>query len=339
MNNDILIDILLHLPLISLLRFRVVCKFWADVIDSSYFRKLHTHKNRSDDTVYLEVILSNGGIRVQHNAKSLISYNYEDIGLGFTTLESDVRVSLYGLANGVICIDHTQRSMFSKNLKVPIVICNPFLGQFKLLPLVTTSSCIIFPKSVAAIGFDEEYKVVQTSFCTMHHRFHAHVFSRNTDSWRELAIDNNLRLHSLIKSLCGKGHFAHWKVERVGVVGRQHAFGILSLDMKNEVFKTIMLPADGEKYIFSTIYAKDEHLFWRFDFDSLWPDNVVHIHELRGEGSQMSWNHMVSVEVPCSGIQILPRWRNGFPVIEFINNTYVSLIECRGSFVSLAKEN
>ena len=102
-NNDVLTGILLHLPAQSLLKLRAVCKFFADVINSSYFRKLHIHNNRSDDMICLEVILSNGGIQVQHNTKSLISYNSEDLGL--TSCDSDVRVLSYGPVKGLISFD------------------------------------------------------------------------------------------------------------------------------------------------------------------------------------------------------------------------------------------
>lgn len=64
-NNDAVIEILLHLPVRSLLIFRYVCKFWCDVIDSTRFRELHTelhinnnnNNDKSDDAVYLQFTL------------------------------------------------------------------------------------------------------------------------------------------------------------------------------------------------------------------------------------------------------------------------------------------
>ncbi|KAL1568120.1 hypothetical protein AAHA92_03524 [Salvia divinorum] len=345
MNNDVLTEILLHLPVQSLLRFRAVCRSSADVIDSSYFRELHTHNNRSDDTVCLEVSLSDDGILVQHNTKSLISRNSE--GLGLTSCESYSRVLLYGSVKGLISISLGRH--FCSQLSVPIVICNPFLGELKLLPLITTPSCTLSLQSVA-IGFDGDYKVVQLSLCKMHNCLHAYVYSRSTDSWRELAFDNDLSLVSPIKSRCENGHFAHWKMSRM--VGRDIRLKILSLDMNNEVFKTIMLPEDEFDYFDSPIFAKDEHLFWRFDFPHSQPHKLVRIYESRCEGSELSWNYMTSVEVPCSGFGIIPRWRTSFVVIEHEQRAVAfvydyrahkfdckvpmgSLIAYKGSFVSL----
>ncbi|KAG6386885.1 hypothetical protein SASPL_152062 [Salvia splendens] len=348
MNNDVLADILLHLPVQSLLKFRAVCKFCVDVIDSSRFRKLHIHNNRSDETVCLEVILSNDGIQVQHNTKSLISYNFKNLGL-----ISDVRVSLYGLVKGLIILDLAKWNHLDRKPRAPIVICNPFLGQLKLLPLITTSSCIIPLRSVA-IGFiDEDYKVVQLSICKMHYCLHAHVYSRSADSWRELAFDNDIGYVTRVKSMCENGHFAHWISESMS----SGEVAILSLDMKNEVFKKIMLPVDGlYYYLHSRIFEKDEHLFWRFDFPYTWQDkSSVHIYESRCEGSKLSWMYMLRVELPyTSSTGIIPRWRTGFFVIERERDAYVydyrahkfvsklsnrSLTEYRGSFVSLEKEN
>ena len=51
MNNYVVTEVLLHLPVESLLRFRAVCKFWCDIIDCTPFRKLHTdlHTNNNND--------------------------------------------------------------------------------------------------------------------------------------------------------------------------------------------------------------------------------------------------------------------------------------------------
>ena len=173
------------------------------------------------------------------------------------------------------------------------------------------------------------------------------MYSRSTDSWRELASDNDMGYVSSIKSMCKNGHFAHWKVERMSN-GEDE---ILSLDMKNEVYKKIMLPEDNNQYRYiSKIFAKDEDLFWRFDSSP--HDKVVHIYESRCEGRKLSWMYMRSVELPNSGIEIIPRWNISFFVIELARDALVydyrthnficrltkrSLIEYTGSFVSLEK--
>ncbi|KAL1568176.1 F-box protein-like protein [Salvia divinorum] len=136
MNNDVCTEILLHLSVESLLRFRVVCKFWGHVIDSPSFRKLQIHNNNiSDDMVRLEFYFDNGRLRVLHNTKVLMSYKS----------------------------DHLMGFEFNSSL-------DNHEGQLKLLPPITTSPysdpspCKIIKREVA-IGFDEDYKVAQLLLC------------------------------------------------------------------------------------------------------------------------------------------------------------------------------
>ncbi|KAL1568076.1 putative F-box protein [Salvia divinorum] len=344
MNNDVVTEILLHLPVQSLLRFRSVCKFWADVIDSRYFRKLYTQNNdnnKADDKVYLQFSLSNGQIRVQHNQKSLISDesdHFKGIGVG--------RVRLHGPVKGLICIECT-------NLGLPIAICNPLLGQLKHLPLIPNTSCTIICSSVG-VGFDGDCKVVQLLSCKTHRCLHTHVYSGRTNSWRELnehngvLVDLQLRYDNTIKSACTNGYYAHWRVCR-RKEGYACSSEILSFDMKNEAFKTTVLPGE---YARSKIFAEDEHSFRRFDIPDALFDNLVGIYELKCEEGKLSWHHVMNVNVPLYGIprststSVLFEQYMGTFVYDFRARKFVSLLpkrshigsrtfEYRGSFVSL----
>ncbi|XP_047964854.1 putative F-box protein At3g23950 [Salvia hispanica] len=332
MNNDALTEILLHLPVQSLSRFRDVCKFWGGVIDSSYFRNLHCrNNNKSDDT----------GLRLT------LPYRGDD------------RVSVYGPVKGLIsiyCAKHishigVQLPCYPCIFSVPIAVCNPFLGQLKLLPIITSNISCTVPWRSVAIGYSEDdLKVVQLSWCHTHLDIHAHLYSRNTDSWRELPVDEDFGTFRIdpIKSVCENGHFAYWHVYFT-------ESKIISFDMKKEVLSTIKLDnglPDGvskRAYVRSPIFAEDEHSFRRFHFD----DELVHIYETRCDGSKLCWNFVMKVEIPV--IEIMPRWRTGFVVIgnwtgesfvydyrerKFICKLPKGLwIEGRGSFESLEKVN
>ncbi|KAL1568078.1 putative F-box protein [Salvia divinorum] len=208
MNNDVVTEILLHLSVQSLLRFRVVSKFWKKVIDSRPFRKLYTqnddnNNNKLGDTVDLQLSLSNGQLQIQHNHKSLISEESDH----FKGLADD-QVMLHGPVKGLICIECT-------NIKVHIAICNPFLGQLKHLPLISNSKCTIIYRR-AGIGFDEDYKVVQVLSCMTHIRFHAYVYSGTTNSWREFRENDGVLDYVRLINDCAikldrkNDHFAHW---------------------------------------------------------------------------------------------------------------------------------
>ncbi|KAG6400164.1 hypothetical protein SASPL_136989 [Salvia splendens] len=192
---------------------------------------------------------------------------------------------------------------------VPIAICNPFLGELKLLPPSNSSCDLVWQRNVA-IGFDEDYKVVQLLSCDQHDYLHAQIYSKSTDSWRDLGdvcIDD-VKFYAVypIKSACKNGYFVHWLGD-ANEVGGDGVSKILSFDMKNEVFRAITLPEDyahiyydGDTRPLCHIFAEDEHSFRIFDFSIYGSDNLVRIYDSRCEGSELSWNHVMNVHVPLS---------------------------------------
>ncbi|KAL1541583.1 F-box/kelch-repeat protein-like protein [Salvia divinorum] len=310
MNSDLLSKILLclSLPFQSLLRLRVVCKFWRDVIDSPDFKKLHT-LTKADDPVHIQVSFLNVvpnqlSIRFQHNMKLLMSCRSDHFN-GFSLYygRSDYLVRLVGEVKGLIGINPT-------GVNVPVAICNPYLGQLKFLPLTTSSDslCVLVERSVA-IGFDEDYKVAQLMWCYKHRGLHAQLYSRRTDSWRELAdggILDDLTLYSIqpIKSACKNGSFAYWRVNQR--VNGDIVPKILSLDMRKEVFRTITLPSGHTGT--SSIFVEDEHSFRMFEF----MNNRTIIFYSRCEGRQVMWKQTMGEKLPSD----VPSWSTSFVFLE-----------------------
>lgn len=261
LNKDVVTKILLHLPQQSLLRFRAVCKFWCDVIDSLPFRKSHiqqhANNNYDDDTVlvqfkYLRDGISKPSILVDTGKSSLKSYDdfpaleqffndnlrpgYIETEPGRFVTESSRYVRVVGPVNGVICIHRKQPNG-------DIAVCNPSLGQIKMLPLYPM--CYFSSHRGVGIGFDDvvqDYKIVQLLSCDVHRRLHASLYSRATNSWRELGdvLDQYLLIKEPIKSSCRNGAVAQWRAIRVVGEGRHPSLEhiILSFDMKNEVFRS-----------------------------------------------------------------------------------------------------
>ncbi|KAG6384850.1 hypothetical protein SASPL_153669 [Salvia splendens] len=310
MNTDVCTEILLHLPVESLLRFRAVCKFWCYVIDSPSFRERHINNNNnvvSDDMVRLELYFNNGQLRVLHNTKPLLTYKSDQLmGYEFSSyLDHQGLVRLYGPVMGLVCI-------YDMQLRRPIAICNPCLGQLRLLPPITTSSysnpypCEISKREVA-IGFDEDYKVAQLLLCRRHSCLHGLMYSRKTDSWKDLAgVNGNLQICSIspMKQVCENGRFAHWYVVSCMGYSLVEAY-ILSLDMKNEVFRTIRLFQGhcNSTDIAVTYVADDEHSFWRLDLPRDPSRGWVRIYrssfcESRYGGRIISWAPLTNVQFP-----------------------------------------
>ncbi|KAH6770379.1 hypothetical protein C2S52_015182 [Perilla frutescens var. hirtella] len=276
-NKDVVTEILLNLPVKSLLRCRSVCKFWRDVIDSPTFRKSHVQQqatnNNKDDTVFVQFSFLQSGVW-ELSIKFLDNWkSYNDFP-AFKEFFKDYMSEPYsyhsfflrvaGPVKGLICF-HCPRLDEPYLINLPIAVCNPSLGQIKTLPTspVCYFSCFSTINSrEVGIGFDnvaQDYKVVQLMSCREHRRLHAHVYSKRTNSWRELAGDSNipdeeLYIHKIkpIKSTCKTGSFAHWQVFDK----------ILSFDMKNEVFRTFNCAISAKVKIFAT-----EDSFVLFDYD------------------------------------------------------------------------
>ncbi|XP_047983414.1 putative F-box/kelch-repeat protein At1g12870 [Salvia hispanica] len=243
MNNDVVFEILLYLHVRSLLKFIGVHKSWYYIINSPHFRKLHTlRRNNNKDE--------------EHNDQG----------------SKDVSVSR--AVKGLVCIS----SLYA----LDITICNPFLGQLRILPLssyATTHSPTDFYDHHVGLGFHEDYKVVWLLSCWEHRCLHASLYSARTNSWSELDIDQDLSIYKPIKSVCKNGSFAHW---------------------------------EGETEAVLAILAKDECSFVILVVDKY----KLNVYESSGEGSELIWNNVNNVDL-CSfwkcdfrGSDEIPFWRN-----------------------------
>ncbi|KAG6393644.1 hypothetical protein SASPL_147888 [Salvia splendens] len=279
-NNDVVLEILLHLPVRSLLRFRAVCKFWCDAIGSQHFTKLHTERGNKAREACLQFSLL-GNFR---NLK--VSMKLLDMRKSYDLMTCDAMglCRVVGTVKGLICIRRCLAWL-------PLSMCNTFFGKIKTLPLSPTLFSHSYECTISqyvGVGFnDEDYKVVQLLSCVEHGRLQASLYSRRANSWRELGIDQELQVVGPIKSLCKNDSSAHWEAQ----IGDERV--ILSFDMKNEVFQTITI-SGGVLELFPDrpliLAMLDEFSFL--------------VLESRGEGSELIWNH----ESTYCGI--MPIWRS-----------------------------
>ncbi|KAG6383310.1 hypothetical protein SASPL_156941 [Salvia splendens] len=315
MNIDVVFEILLHLPVRSLFRFRAVCKLWCYDIDSPHFIKLHTLLRRNnyikDEEVYLRFIST-----YVDNSRNLKSISINLLGNGKKLLMSH-KFPVYDLilswaVKGLVCLS-------SPLGKSQVAICNPFLGQFKILPLPPyTSAQSSYHLDRVGLGFDEYYKVVHLRQCNSQRCLLARLYSERTNSWSNLDIDQDLVIQSPIKSWCKNGSFVHWEGRR----GIYYKKIIVSFDMKNEEFRTTSISSlmGDEVFYYSSgfrVLAKSDFSFVILVFDR----QRLKVYESSGEGSELVWNNVSNVELkPFWRRKILesddiPIWRNDDRVV------------------------
>ncbi|XP_047979527.1 F-box/kelch-repeat protein At3g06240-like [Salvia hispanica] len=349
-NHDVVTEILLHLPFTPLLRFRSVCKSWRDHIDSEAFRKSHIHHHanddRDDETLLVQFSFREDGVselsmfngKLHNNVlpapQEILDYHLK---LGLDTREVDVRCALIsGPSNGLICA-------YYRATDAPIAVCNPSLGLITILPMPPNPSSNHHTCRDIAIWFDEvaqDYAVVQLLSCyELSFHLHASVYSKATNSWRELSVGgSDVIARGLcvviipISSRCKDGSFSHWLA--VDEEGNQV---IVSFDFRNEGFRIVEI-TDFEILLrrgYMRIFAEGDDSFLAFNSGYQKEAEWLNIFWLRVEENRLQWDRMKTVG-PFDGLVItkaLALCEKGYVVLEAENGCLVLYDYCNEKFL------
>ncbi|XP_074315630.1 putative F-box protein At1g19160 [Silene latifolia] len=187
---DVIIDILVWLPVNTLLRFKTVCKEWCNLINSPRFIQLHLHKSLEPNSRHSRALLFTSTL-------CLVDNLYHPLKLTKLKWPSDTvrdRECWYyvGFCNGLFCYGFPARyrsfgSVLDWKAK-QFIICNPLTRTFKsILPPTPKKKYSRWDKAIlCGFGYDSEhddYKIVRTS------RFYGKVdiYSLNDDLWRRIS--------------------------------------------------------------------------------------------------------------------------------------------------------
>ncbi|KAL7132225.1 hypothetical protein ABFS83_12G057800 [Erythranthe nasuta] len=237
--EEIMEEILLRLPVKSLLKFRCVSKSWCSLISSNRFIKAHLKISIKDTNNFTrQNIISSfsppGKILKQCSLSSLFygigTTNAVDIDFPNRNPNDSVRV--VGSCNGLIC------TILNEKL---IYLWNPSTRKFKKLPNADDRIKVI---SKYGFGFDEcneDYKVlvVVSSFC-IEGGFETMVklYSLRTNSWKRIEDLAHDRLSG------STGKFVSGKLHWVRRSGPNHSarWDIVSFDLGSEICGSVALP-------------------------------------------------------------------------------------------------
>ncbi|KAL6223880.1 hypothetical protein ACLB2K_002737 [Fragaria x ananassa] len=207
-NDDVVAEILVRLPVKSLIRFRCVCKSWRALISAPYFVNRHLRRGTTG--------LSKNRCNLLLPGTSLKSVDYDNLlkyfeigdlefdypvfvfrNLAELLFESNVDVGLndwpenivpkciqiYGSCNGLICVE------FDYNHYINILVWNPYYGESKLLP--KHNVCNDVTTDMYGFGYDSssgDYKVVRGSWSNDGGSV-VEVFTLKTGLWRQWCVD------------------------------------------------------------------------------------------------------------------------------------------------------
>nr|POE76003.1 f-box protein cpr30 [Quercus suber] len=264
------IQILLWLPVVSLLRFKCVCKSWYALINGQNFINKHllhnqTTSNKNRNARFLLIQRqksSNDHVISKLQYESLEILSTQAVPSQYFGIPKHLEINIVSSINGLVCLD-----LHAGN--TDIVLWNPATNETKVLP----KSGISYPQGRAfsrdiGFGFDfktNDYKVVnllkiydpdpELYFYDLNFFYAAEVYCLSTGSWRTVSTSApGYFIDCSYYRTYTKGMFS-WSSS----IGDYPDFfpGILSFDMSNEVFLTTTLP-DGD--------LEDPNGTWRIFF-------------------------------------------------------------------------
>ncbi|XP_073126850.1 F-box/kelch-repeat protein At3g06240-like [Henckelia pumila] len=166
--TDVLIEVLIRLPVKSILKSRCVSKSWCELIRSPVFIQKHSKFERKQRVLLVKRYFpqQNGqgesfSFHDPNFPEVLVSPNLSIPILDDLNISSRKRsnISIHGPCNGLVCI------AFGKT----VFFCNPALREFKLLPLPRYPFGFIAVPLQYGFGFDPmtgAYKVIKISYMT-----------------------------------------------------------------------------------------------------------------------------------------------------------------------------
>ncbi|XP_027171422.1 F-box protein At3g07870-like [Coffea eugenioides] len=322
--EDILLQILSWLPAESLIRFKCVCKAWYALLEDQNF--IYTHVNNMINPIRRNVnahlliscrsSMTNKRVISLSRDSSLDRFINQDLPPFFSNNFGQIR--LIGPCNGIICL---------YGYPDQIALCNPSIGQFKILPpsQVSRPHDIKVRGGDIGIGFDskiKDYKVIQILFCISNQSglyYHVEIYSLGTDSWRkyDAAVPANVMYTNMWSMVYKNETFCWWAQNGNTEV-------ILSFNMSKEIFQETPLPSDiecfgGRHRTTRSIVPLNESIaliVYRMKekekvFD-VWVMNEL----VLGAHEKSTWTKQLSIG-PISGVERpLGFWKSGELVLE-----------------------
>lgn len=318
LTDDLMSEILVHLPVKSLLRFKVVSKPWLALISSPGLVKSHIRhaltRPGADQTL---IVYGQDDPSI-----SLYKLHSSQIGprLGVPYSRGDFSftpfMKLVASHDGVVCVSVSNFpryelgfSNFYKLHNADVYIWNPATRESKALPRHNIRENIM---SVSlGFGFDSvgnEFKVVRV-VCSFRGPFSAEVYSEKRNAWRRVQ-----------PKPCDVPYYDVFDVCVNGLLCCTGMYGLMAFDLNKEVFKSgIKLPVrcrDIRRYdarltvvndsIAVAFFSRDEELsgkvkLWMLDDDAC----------LRGGEVEASWTLVLSIRVDIPGHFVLGYFNSG----------------------------
>ncbi|XP_054778171.1 putative F-box protein At1g32420 [Prosopis cineraria] len=287
--DEIIRNILIRLPVKSLIRFQCVCKHWKNVIKSASFVADHLHISALRDPLLL---LHYSAVRSNSRYCVMLDYKFRVLELLPSPLISQ-KVTIISSSNGLLCAQIHIESQVLPSL----LLWNPATREARLVPHPVNNHIGYFKLGFGFSSIVNDYKIVMFYYDYKVEAKRVVVYSLSTCSWREIKVVNLGGLSLDFPTITLHGAI-FWRGYRLG--GGVGDWIIVSFGIAMEVFTLITPPPKvGFHSCRSlTVYENKLALFSRAkseNNDSFVIDLWV-MEEGTGEsGKKKGWNKIYSI--------------------------------------------
>ncbi|KAL7128915.1 hypothetical protein ABFS83_13G026600 [Erythranthe nasuta] len=253
---DLLSEILVKLPVKTLIRFTAVSKSWRSIITSAAFTASHLSTNSKNQTL----LLTRHGKYSKLDQFSLLKVSEN----GHFGINSEIEIPfefpieysrVVGSCDGLVCLSN---DMFFRNPSISsIIIWNPSVRNHIVLPNPTINP---IESNNVVLGFggfaSHVYKVVRLVYVRQIDDVgclsvppQVEIFSLDTRSWRRLIGGVDVTLWALKSMHCRAyvNGVVHWLAYKPFDENARRRCSILAFDIGDEVFGEVMPPDELAK--------------------------------------------------------------------------------------------
>nr|XP_009615857.1 putative F-box protein At1g32420 [Nicotiana tomentosiformis] len=244
--DNLITDILVRLPVKSLLRFKCVHKNWYSLITSSFFVRKHLHHKENPITRLF--ILSYNPPPPQSMTSILLSPGVIPVLEKPVYLQIPIELDEFiGPVNGIFFMYKDLGSAGNNRM----ALWNPATREFRPLfspPYFLQLSQLYEPFEVHIFGFgfdplSDDYKVVCVShFWEDDHKQFAAVYSLNKDCWTNLTYNFEISATNLKQSSCSTCVNGVYYWSKTRDIEFEEVLLLEYFDLHNEVFGEIPVP-------------------------------------------------------------------------------------------------
>ncbi|XP_074306722.1 F-box protein CPR1-like isoform X2 [Silene latifolia] len=289
--EDIVINILLRLPVKSLLRFKSVSWPWYDLIADASFAPRHLEWSRKTSSK-LHIVYTGAAFTLRH--AEFDSFN-GDASLDHPLVGENHTPIVVGATDGLLCLCDTS----TIHLIFPFALYNPTTRSSHVLPSPLLDGFSTRFDHYLGFGYDatnDDYKVVKIAQQSKRDeplRDFAQVYSLNTNSWKWVTPSPFRLSEFLFSGVCVNG-VVHW-VASSNPNEKLHD-AIAAFDIANENYFMVSQPESLEPPLGRRCFLDIGVLEGCLSLVCNYPD--MHYHDvwiMREYGVQSSWSKLFRI--------------------------------------------